>query len=73
MADFSVGRVTEEDRGDKVFWKGRKDFRAAWMGNRKSGGDDTACIQVDYSRIRTFSVDYAIDLDKNGAKNNDCR
>lgn len=31
------------------------------------------CIQVDYPRVRTFSVDYAIDLDKNGAKNNDCR
>ncbi|OAD60611.1 hypothetical protein WN48_05128 [Eufriesea mexicana] len=30
------------------------------------------CIQVDYLRLRTFSVDYAIDLDKNGAKNNDC-
>lgn len=42
------------------------------MDNRNRA-DDTACIQVDYSRVRTFSVDYAIDLDKNGAKNNDCR
>lgn len=30
-------------------------------------------IQVDYPGVRTFSLDYAIDLDKNGAKNNDCR
>lgn len=43
------------------------------MDNRNRVGVDTACIQVDYSRVRTFSVDYAIDLDKNGAKNNDCR